>query len=582
MVVRRQNWDLDTLRKHTSVVRGEQAPTKVLLNGTYLNTYLKCWEKANVWIAGDRIVYVGDRLPGQTEGTEMIDCEGRYLVPGYIEPHAHPNQLYNPQSLSEYAGKRGTTTLVCDNFVFYLTLPDEQTFDLIEKLEKLPTSLYWWCRYDPQTAMSEDAYTDERIRKWMRHPSVIQGGELTSWPQVLKGNDQILGWMQKTKSLGKPIEGHLPGASEKTLTQMRLLGIDCDHEAMTGEEAMTRLRLGMTASLRYSSIRPDLPQILKEMLDMGIKSFDHVYMTTDGSTPAFYEQGIMDRTIEIALEQGVDEIDAYMMASANIANHYNMNDLLGHIAPGRLAHINILKSPQKPLPESVLAKGEWVKKAGQTCVNFYCDFSLKEALGTLDINWKLTKPMLEAPEPVGVDMINAVITKPLSFDRWPMEGSLPEDVAYLSLIDRNGKWVVNTFVKGFAKTVSGFAGSFSNTGDLILIGRNKADMIQAFEQVKKIHGGIVLVEKGAVIAEIKLPILGGMSAKPLEELIEEERHLTTLLRERGYQFEDPIYSLLFFSSTHLPYIRVTQQGIYDVMKQEVIVPPKSIKGQKLT
>ena len=40
----------------------------------------------------------------------------------------------------------------------------------------------------------------------------------------------------------------------------------------------------------------------------------------------------------------------------------------------------------------------------------------------------------------------------------------------------------------------------------------------------------------------------------------------------GYTFNDPIYTLLFLSSTHLPYIRVTQQGIVDVKNHEVIVP----------
>ncbi|TCP24108.1 adenine deaminase [Scopulibacillus darangshiensis] len=576
MTIRKRSWDLETLRRHTAVVRGEAQPTKVLFNGKYLNTYLKRWESANIWIDGDRIVYVGQQLPKQTEGVQMIDCENRYLVPGYIEPHAHPTQLYNPQTLAEYAARRGTTTLVCDNFVFYLTLPDELTFEIMDRLDSLPTSLYWWCRYDPQTAMLEDPFISERIRKWMRHPLVIQGGELTSWPQVLKGDDQILDWMQETKALGKPVEGHLPGASKKTLTQMRLLGIDCDHEAMTGEEAVARLQLGLTTSLRYSSIRPDLPQILTEMLDLGVKHFGHVYMTTDGSTPAYYEQGLADRLVLIALEQGISDIDAYMMASANIADHYNMNGLVGHIAPGRLAHINILTSPGVPLPESVLARGEWVKKNGEYCYDFYSDYDFKDDLKPLKLNWSLHESALKAEKPVGIDMINAVITKPLNFEKLPEEHDLPEDLSFLSLVDRQGGWIINTFVRGFAKGISGFASSFSNTGDVILLGRHKADMIIAFNKIKETGGGIVLAEEGKIAAEIKLPVSGGMSDQPLVSLIEEEKVLTSKLRERGYQFEDPIYSLLFFSSTHLPYIRITQQGLYDVMKQRIIEPSRRI------
>ncbi|WP_432490530.1 adenine deaminase C-terminal domain-containing protein, partial [Flavonifractor plautii] len=44
------------------------------------------------------------------------------------------------------------------------------------------------------------------------------------------------------------------------------------------------------------------------------------------------------------------------------------------------------------------------------------------------------------------------------------------------------------------------------------------------------------------------------------------------LLEFGYQFNDPIYSILFLSSTHLPYIRITQEGVLDIKKREVLFP----------
>ena len=47
-------------------------------------------------------------------------------------------------------------------------------------------------------------------------------------------------------------------------------------------------------------------------------------------------------------------------------------------------------------------------------------------------------------------------------------------------------------------------------------------MLQAFQEMKKMNGGIVLVENDEVVCSIKLPIGGGLSDKPMEELIEEE------------------------------------------------------------
>ena len=78
----------------------------------------------------------------------------------------------------------------------------------------------------------------------------------------------LTGWrideLAATYAANKKIEGHLPGASEKTLVRMRLLGVDGDHEAMTVEEVEARLLHGYGVTLRHSSIRPDLPNILKQ------------------------------------------------------------------------------------------------------------------------------------------------------------------------------------------------------------------------------------------------------------------------------------------------------------------------------
>ncbi|KSU81217.1 Adenine deaminase [Fictibacillus enclensis] len=569
-------WSKVELRRHQAVILGELAPTMVLKNATYLNTARHCWTKANIWIYDNRIVYVGDNLPQETTGTEMVELDGKYVVPGYIEPHAHPFQLYNPQTLGDYASVRGTTTFICDNLKLFLSTPITKALSLMEDINKLPYTYYWWCRFDSQSELlNEDAlFSLSNVKKMLSSPYVIQGGELTSWPKVMQGDDNLLHYMRETRRAGKRVEGHLPGASEKTLTQMALLGVDCDHEAMTGEEAMMRLNLGLTTSLRYSSIRPDLRQILREMKEIGAAQFDRVIFTTDGSTPAFYEEGVTDKMISIALEEGIDPIDAYKMASYNIARYYGKEHILGMVAPGRVAHLNILDAVQHPNPEAVLAKGQWIKrdgKAGKERSSFpWNDYGM----GPLDLNWDLTLKDFQFSSLAGIDMVNSVITKPYHISLNPTAEKLDDDhdECFFMLVDKKGKWRVNTLLKGFATSVSGFASSYSSTGDILLIGKSKRDMLAAFNRIKEMKGGIVLVEDRSVVSEIKLPIAGGMSPLAVEELIEEEKKLTSELRKRGYAFEDPIYSLLFFSSTHLPYVRITQLGLYDVKKKVILFP----------
>lgn len=97
-------------------------------------------------------------------------------------------------------------------------------------------------------------------------------------------------------------------------------------------------------------------------------------------------------------------------------------------------------------------------------------------------------------------------------------------------------------------------------------------MITAFERLKEIGGGIVLVKDGKIDIEIPLPLRGMMASMPMEELIEKEKELFEYIKDRGYRYEDPIYTIVFFTSTHLPYIRITQKGLYDVMNKTVLFP----------
>lgn len=576
MPEQRYRWRTKQIREQIAVINGKNSPSILLKNATYLNQALRKWMNANIWIYEDRIIYVGNDLPKNTEGTEIVDCENSYIVPGYIEPHAHPFQLYNPQTFSQYASQGGTTTLVNDSLVFVLQLPKKKAFSLLEELNSLPATQYWWCRYDPQTEIpgEDQVFSPANMKDWLEHELVIQGGELTSWPKVMDGDDLLLHWMQETKRLRKPIEGHLPGASENTLTKMRLMGVDCDHESMTGKDVFMRLTQGYTVSLRYSSIRPDLPKLLDEMLELGIDQFDRLILTTDGSPPYFYKDGVIDAMIKIAIDKGIPEIDAYNMASYNVAKHYGIDHLHGMIGPGRIAHLNFLDDPRNPKPVSVLAKGQWVRRDGeQVQTNEFFPWE-DYGVEALKFDWELTMDDLQFSMPFGLEMVNSVITKPYSVGIEISTDSLSmdHDESFLMLIDRQGKWRINTVIKGFASKVAGFASSYSNTGDFLLIGKNKNDMLTAFNRMKEIGGGFVLVENGEVVHELGLPLLGVMSNKQLNELMFDEKKLLELLQQRGYKFIDPVYTLLFLSSTHLPYIRVTPQGIFDVMKKTILFP----------
>ncbi|MDQ0215572.1 adenine deaminase [Oikeobacillus pervagus] len=575
MLAQRYRWKSKQLRTHVSVLDGDVFPTLVLKNARFLHSVLKKWMTANIWIYQDRIIYVGDQMPKKVSG-EIMDCEPYTLVPGYIEPHVHPFQLYNPQTLAEYAAQTGTTTVINDNLMLFLLLEKKKAFSLLNELKDIPATMYWWCRFDSQTELvdEENIFSNSEVKSWLEHEAVIQGGELTGWPKLLNGDDMMLHWIQEAKRLRKKVEGHFPGASEKTLTKMTLLGVDADHEALNGEDVYKRLMQGYMVSLRNSSIRPDLEVLLKDMKEMGIDQYDMMMFNTDGSTPSFYEKGVLDWMIQKAIEHEIPVIDAYHMASYNVAKYYGIDHLHGVIAPGRVANINFLKDEMNPSPVAVLSKGQWVRKESQEIKQNISIQWGNFGMGPLHLDWELTADDLQFSMPFGIKLMNSVITKPYSIEKDITVEDLGnhDDESFLVLLDRHGKWRINSTIKGFATNVQGLASSFSNTGDIILIGKCKKEMKHAFDRLKEIGGGIVLCEKNEVIHEIPLHVAGLMSDKPMVELIEEEKKMKELIMGRGFRFSDPIYTLLFLSSTHLPYIRITPKGMYDVMKKTILFP----------
>ena len=567
-------WEPSEVNAQLHMIDGKKAPDLIITNAEYLHSIYKKWVTGNIWIAGDRIVYAGKEMPGLTEGAEIVDAAGKKIVPGYIEPHVHPFQLYNPRTFADYAARLGTTTFISDNLILFMSLTNETSFGLLDELNKLPFSFYWWARFDSQTILQNEAelFNLESIKQWIARPEVLVGGELTGWPRLMNGEPDMLASVSAAKIGGKKIEGHFPGASERTLARMRLLGADGDHESMTVEEVEARLLHGYGVTLRYSSIRPDLPHLLKDIVDKELNVFDHLMMTTDGSTPSFHLDGVMDKCIRAAIEAGVPPIDAYQMASYNVARYYDMSDLHGIIATGRYATLNFLEDEYNPVPTDVLSKGRWLKREKESTESFPpMDWSPIDKFAP---DFDLDESDFRFEHSIGIEMLNDVITKPynvtIDINGDKLAGNHDEN--YLMLLDRNGKWRVNTVIKGFSTGIQGFASSYSNTGDIILIGKDKKEMHNAFKEIKRIGGGMVLAEHGKIVTTLPLPIGGGLSEEPVQKLIAQELELKKALADRGYTKGDAVYTLLFLQSTHLPYIRITQMGLYDVMKKEVIIP----------
>src|SRR5699024_2620712 len=148
--------------------------------------------------------------------------------------------------------------------------------------------------------------------------------------------------------------------------------------------------------------------------------------TTDGAAPSFIERGVINQCLNIAIEAGVPLEEAYRMASYNMAEYYEMDHLLSSVPRGRIAHSHILHEQDNPNPICVLAKGEWLVKDGspiekENQINWQ-KYGLEKAV----FDWELTDDDFQFSIPVGIKMVNDVITKPYAVEIDITAEELPE------------------------------------------------------------------------------------------------------------------------------------------------------------
>lgn len=565
-----------------------------LEGGRVLNVYSGEILESNVAVREGEILYVGPRSDSLGEETVRLDMTRRIIVPGYVEPHCHPWNIYNPLSFGEEACRLGTTVLVCDNLIFYMLMGVDRFEAFMQALSDMPVKYFWSVRVVPQTPMEEEEalFSTENLERLLRSPSVLSIGEITRWQELVQGNPKILDLIHFARELGKRVDGHTAGAKYENLTIISRRGVESCHESINAQEALERLRLGLHVMLRESSLRQDLRILLK-----GIRKNPHstrrVMLTTDSSTPAFQvDCGMTDRLIGIAMEEGIDPVEAYRMATLNPATYFGLEDRIGGIAPGRDADILVLRDLHHPTPEMVISRGRIVAEKGVLLRPFpevkwerFLDGAAQIAPG-----WRAKADFFRIPVdrntegqtvcfPV-IKLLNPVITSVEKVEFPVRHGwvdvSAREEFSWVATLNRHGKWVANGIIQNYTDRVEGIASTFNTAAEIVAIGRRPDAMASAVNRVLQMGGGIAAVEDGRIAFELSLPLGGVMSDMPMKELAEKDAALQKFLSQRGFPFHDPLYTLIFLPNDFLPEVRINRRGVVDIKRDEVLRPARRL------
>jgi len=95
-------------------------------------------------------------------------------------------------------------------------------------------------------------------------------------------------------------------------------------------------------------------------------------------------------------------------------------------------------------------------------------------------------------------------------------------------------------------------------------------MARAFDRILEAGGGISLWDHDGERFFLPLPVGCTMTDLDVDHLARHCEDLLRLLAERGYPFHDPIYTLLFLTANHLPAVRLSRLGLWDVKRRRVV------------
>ena len=248
------------------VASGNVPPDVVITNGNLFNASTgEFISGQSIWIKEGMIVYVGpDQDFPKGDQTVVIDADGMVLLPGLIEGHTHLNR----SGIEEYVKHvmpSGVTTVVMETIDLGLIAGKKGIEYFVEGIQGQPIRFYYTvpplCGLTPSEEIN--APSNEELLPLLKDPHCLGVGEIF-WGNILlegRQGERVRELVSLALSFGKRVEGHTAGATGKKLQAYTCFGASSDHEPITEDEVMERLRLGYWVMIREGSVRKELSGI---------------------------------------------------------------------------------------------------------------------------------------------------------------------------------------------------------------------------------------------------------------------------------------------------------------------------------
>ncbi len=538
----------------------------ILRGGKIINVQTRMIEEFDVGITDRKIVL------GATQAKEVIEVNGAFIAPGFIDAHMHvESTMLPPTSFAKLSLPHGTTSAVFDPHEIANVLGIPGIKLIMDDAKGIPFDAFFAASSCVPASPLETSGTTllaDDLEPLFEDERVIALAEMMNFPGVIHGDPEVLKKIKMGLRHGK-VDGHCPGLRGKDLLKYIAAGISSDHESITAEEALEKLNAGMQIYIREGSAAKNLEALLPIITP---ENAHKICFCTDDRHPAdLQDEGHIDHIIRKAIRLGLDPILAICIATKHVADHYELSGI-GSIEDGKFANLVLFDDIQKPTPKQTWHHGKLVADNGNVIA----------IPSTTD--WSIAKDSVHLPSTITEESfalniqseqirVIGIVPGQLFTEELHLK-TTDDDVLKMAVIERhhNTGNIGIGFVRGFAFSEGAIASTVGHDAhNIAIVGDNDEDMLLAAKTLETSGGGQCVVSNGKVLALLPLPIAGLMSDATPEVVIEQQRAVLQAISSLGCPLDDPFMPLSFLPLSVIPKLKLSDLGLIDV-DQFTIVP----------
>jgi adenine deaminase len=273
------------------------------------------------------------------------------------------------------------------------------------------------------------------------------------------------------------------------------------------------------------------------------------------------------------------------MATLNVAEHFNLDDFIGGIAPGRFADILIVPEIATIKPELVISNGRIVSRKGEISFkprhHIYPDYALSNLKLDREFNAQdfsvRTDINATTVKVRGIDQLTNVLTKEFTFglriNMGQIEMDIERDIIKVAAIEHvyaPGKTFTG-FIHGLGLKMGAVATSTCWDSTILTVaGANESDMAIAVNRIRELRGGTVVCLNRKIISELAFPIGGLISDEPMECLADKLIAIQKSAEQMGCFSPDIRTTLSVLATPAIPYFRICESGYYSIRSNQMM------------